>query len=384
MTRRLRIALDLFKESFQEWRKDNAMRLAAALAYYTAFSLAPLMLVVISVAGLVLGREAASGQVYQEMNSFVGPRVAEVLQELVKAAKDPETSVFGLVGALALALFGASGVFGELKDSLNIIWGVQPRSGSGVWNFLRGRGLSILMVFGVCALLLASTLLSSFLHAVLEHGPNRFPGFALLAQLLTIAVSLALVTALFAMIFKWLPDAEVQWRDVLTGAFFTAVLFTLGKSGLEIYFAKAAVASSYGAAGGLALILVWIYYSAQIFFFGAEFTEVYARRHGSRQGVVSKEDKESEGVPAASQGAWTAPAFADSLPAGMLQSGDKPAVASPVSPPAPVVAKVRPPSLPPGGVKRLAALGALTLTGWAMEKLEEGAVEGNGRAPRSS
>ncbi len=375
-----RTIIELAKESFKEWQKDNAMRLAAALAYYTAFSLAPLMLVILSVAGLAMGKEAATGQIHHEMTSMVGPRIAETLQDLLKSAKDPGTSIFGMISALALGLFGASGVFGELKDSLNIIWGVHPKGGSGVWNFIRGRFLSITMVMGVCFLLLVSTVLSSFLNTFAAFGPSSVPGMTLLLQILTFAVSLAVITALFAMMFKWLPDTDVQWRDVLTGAFCTALLFTVGKSAMEIYFSSAGVASSYGAAGGLALALIWIYYSAQIFFFGAEFTEVYARRRGSRMGKEAPNpEPDDASTPSAAPAAGASPAFAAAAPGA---AGLAPAAAFKATPDAapsassalsPATAATKP--LPPGTVKRLATIGALALTGWAMEKVKERKAE---------
>lgn len=272
----------LLKETANEWSNDNAMRLAAALAYYTVFSLAPLMLAAISISGLVFGDEAASGKIYTELNHAAGPTIAAAVQEMVQAADKPVAGIGGALLGFALGLFGASGVFGELMGSLNQIWGVKAREGNGIWIWIRGRFLSIGMVMGVCFLLLVSLLANAMLGAAMGYGLSHLPGVALLGQLLTFVLSFAFVTALFAAMFKFLPDTRIEWRDVWTGAAVTAFLFTLGKFALEQYLARASVASGYGAAGTLAVLLVWVYYSAQIFLFGAEFTEVYSRHLGSR------------------------------------------------------------------------------------------------------
>ena len=271
----------LFKKSASKWNDDHAMRLAASLAYYTAFSLAPLLLAAISVAGLVFGQEAASGQIYEELKGALGPSIAAAIQELVQAASKPSHGIWGTILAFILVLFGASGVFGELKESLNIIWKVEPESGGGIWKWIRGRFLSIGMVLGVCFLLLVSLVINAGLGAAEKYGLSFAPGAPVIMQVITTLVSLGFVTLLFALLFKYLPETSVAWRDVWIGALVTAILFTLGKTGLEIYISKAAPASGYGAAGALALVLVWVYYSAQIFLMGAEFTNVYATEKGS-------------------------------------------------------------------------------------------------------
>jgi membrane protein len=283
----------LLKESINKWSSDNVMRLAASLAYYTVFSLAPLLLAAIAIAGLVFGEDAASGQIYLQLKASLGPSVAAAIEELVKAASKPAHGFWGAVLAFALVLFGASGVFGELKDSLNIIWKVQPKAGSGMWRWVRGRFLSIGMVLGICFLLLVSLVVDAGLGVAAKHGSNLVPGSPLIMQAAGMAVSFCFVTLLFVLLFKYLPDTRVAWGDVWTGSIVTALLFTLGKSGLEIYISKAAVSSSYGAAGALALVLVWVYYSAQIFLLGAEFTAVYASHEGSRVSNPMPEPEES-------------------------------------------------------------------------------------------
>jgi membrane protein len=277
----------LFKLAFKKWSTDNAMRMAASLSYYTAFSLGPLVLAAIAVAGLIFGHEAASGQIYDQLKDTLGPSIAEAIQELVKAASKPSRGIWGTILAFVLVLFGASGVFGELKDSLNIVWKAQPKAGSGVWTWIQGRFLSIGMVLGVCFLLLVSLVINAGLGAAGSYGLSILPGVPVLMQTLTTVVSFGLIAVLFAFMFKYLPDVKVAWRDVWVGSVVTALLFTLGKTGLEIYIAKAAPGSSYGAAGALALILLWVYYSAQIFLMGAEFTSVYAAEEGSRAGQTA-------------------------------------------------------------------------------------------------
>jgi membrane protein len=285
----------LLRETASEWSADNAMRLAAALAYYTVFSLAPLLLAAISISGLLWGGEAASGKIYEELSRAVGPSVASAVQEMVASARQPVTGLLGTLFAFALALFGASGVFGELMSSLNIIWGSKAAPRTGILGWIRGRFLSIGMVMGSCFLLLVSMVISSLLAGLGSFGMQHLPMVPLLLQVVHQLLSLGLITLLFSAMFKYLPFTSIQWRDVWVGGAFTAVLFTLGKLGLEQYVARAAPGSSFGAASALAL--VWVYYSAQIFLFGAEFTEVYARRFGSRLGTQAPREREAPALP---------------------------------------------------------------------------------------
>ena len=303
----------VLKETAEEWQKDNAMRLAAALSYYTVFSLAPLMLAAIAVAGLVFGQEAATGRIFGQLKDTLGPAVADSVQQMVLSARQPAHGFMGAALGFVMGLFGASGVFGELMGSLNQIWGVEKTQGSGIWLWIKDRFLSVGMVMGVCFLLLVSLILNAFLGAAGEYGFSWLPkGVAVVGQLINFLLSFGFVTVIFAAMFKFLPRTSILWRDVWTGAAVTAFLFTLGKFGLEQYLARANVASGYGAAGALALLLVWVYYSAQIFFFGAEFTEVYARRLGSKSTIT--ENKPVIGINDA--GAVSDPINALTPPAG--------------------------------------------------------------------
>ncbi len=313
----------LLKETAKEWQADNAMRLAAALSYYTVFSLAPLMLAAIAVAGLVFGEEAASGRIFTELRTTVGPAVASSVQEMVQSASKPSSGYAGALLGFVLGLFGASGVFGELMGSLNQIWGVKEPEGTGLMGWIKNRFLSIGMVMGVCFLLLVSLLVSTLLNVVSQFGLSRLSGAVLGGQIIGFILSFGMVTVLFAAMFKFLPKTRIEWRDVWTGAVATALLFTVGKFGLEQYPARVDVASGYGAAGALALLLVWVYYSSQIFFFGAEFTEVYARRCGSRFAEPAPSEKRvlepqsaTEGAPAGL--AWNAPALNPPTSAGPI------------------------------------------------------------------
>lgn len=276
------------KLSFSRWQSDNAMRMAAALAYYTVFSLAPLILAAISVAGLFFGPEAATGQIYAQLKGALGASVAASIEELVKAASKPAEGIWGAIVAFLLVLLGASGVFGELKDSLNVIWRVPKKESSGIMDWIRGRFLSITMVLGVCFLLLVSLVVNAGLGVAAEFGTSLVPGIPAVMQVVTTVVSFGMITVLFALLFKYLPDTKVTWHDVWIGSAVTAFLFTVGKTGLEIYIAKASPASVYGAAGTLALVLIWVYYSAQIFFMGAEFTAIFAQEEGSRSANEAK------------------------------------------------------------------------------------------------
>jgi membrane protein len=276
----LRGAWSVVKETANDWLEDEASRLAASLAFYTLLSLAPLVIIAVAVAGLALGDDAARGQIADELSRVVGPHAAEGIQSVVASARRPSSGVLGtLIGAITL-LVGASGVFGELHLSLNRIWEVQAKSGRGVLGEVKDRFLSFTMVLGVAFLLLVSLVLSTVLSALGRSVASALPGGELVWQLVTFGFSFALVTGLFALIYKYVPDVRILWRDVWAGATMTALLFTAGKSLLGIYLGKASVGSSYGAAGSLVVLVVWVYYSAQILFLGAELTQVWARRHG--------------------------------------------------------------------------------------------------------
>ena len=282
MRDRLRPTLGLFKQTAVDWDDDNAARLAAALSYYAAISIAPLLLVVIAVAGFAFGEDAARGAIMEQLGGLIGTDSAATVQSMIEGADRPRVGVLATIVGVVVLLFGASGVFGELQAAMNVIWDVQPKPGRGVWNFIRQRFLSLTMVLGVAFLLMVSLVVSTALGALGGLLEGHVPGVPMLWQLVGHAVSFVIITGLFAMIFKVLPDVKIRYRDVWLGATFTSALFVLGKLLVGIYIARADVASSYGAAGSVVVMLLWIYYSSQIFFFGAEFTQAYARLHGSR------------------------------------------------------------------------------------------------------
>jgi membrane protein len=281
--------LGLLKEAFKEWNEDNAPRLGAALSYYTVFSIAPLLLISIAVAGVVFGHDAAQGGIVAQIRQLIGPSAAESVQAMIENARQPGQGVLATVFGAVTLLFGAGGAFNELRAALDIIWEIPPRKGGGLKALLRERLAAFAMVLVVGFLLLVSLVLSAVLSALEVKG--TFPGSVVVLQVLNNGVSLAVITVLFALIFKYLPDAHppVGWKDIWIGAFITAVLFTLGKFAIGLYLGRSSVASAYGAAGSLVLLLIWVYYSAQILFYGAELTQVYARRHGSRLGLATAE-----------------------------------------------------------------------------------------------
>jgi membrane protein len=272
----------VLKETGKDWSEDNATRLAAALAYYTVLSIAPLLVLAVSVAGLVFGEEAAKGQIASELSGVVGPQAGEGIETMLTHAKSPEDGTIGSIIGVIVLLFGASGVFGELQSSLNTIWEVAPKPGRGLWGVVRQRFFSFTMVLGVAFLLLVSLVLSAMLSGIGAMFEGSLPGGAELWQIVNFVMSLGIITALFALMFKVVPDADVAWKDVWIGGLFTGVLFVIGKFALGLYLGRASVASPYGAAGSLIVLVIWVYYAAQILFLGAEFTQVYARHRGSR------------------------------------------------------------------------------------------------------
>ncbi|MEK7954080.1 YihY/virulence factor BrkB family protein [Luteolibacter soli] len=270
----------LLKETAQGFIKDEGLRLSAALAFYSAFSLAPLLLIVLSIAGAVFGDEAVRGMLYDEIYRDLGRSGAEVLEDMVAHARDPQQSlVMSLVGLVVL-LFGAAGLFGQLQAALNAMWNVPPREKGGVRQFVKSHFLSFTMVLGTGFLLLVSMVVSTVLNAVSvrvgEIANIPAPLWAVVGGFL----SFALITLLFAAIFKVLPDVIIRWRDVWAGAIFTSGLFAVGKSAIGWYLGREAMASSYGSAGAVIVILTWLYYSSAILLFGAEFTQVVARAAG--------------------------------------------------------------------------------------------------------
>jgi len=272
----------MMKETFTAWSNDKVPRHGAALAYYTVLSLVPLLVVIIASIGLILGHDVVQTHLLEQIGKLVGPQSAEAIKDMLQRANEPSKGIVPSVVAAGTLLFGASGVFAQLQDSLNSIWGVKPKEGRGLWGLLQDRFMSFAALLGTGFLLLVSLVLSAALSAFGKWFGGWLPAPELVLQGLELLISLAVITGLFAMMFKVLPDAEVAWRDVWIGAVLTALLFTIGKLAIGLYLGKSDVGSAYGAAGSLVIILVWIYYSAQILLFGAEFTQVHANRVGAR------------------------------------------------------------------------------------------------------
>ena len=272
----------LLKQTFSEWLEDKAPQLGAALAYYTVFSLAPLILVLLAIVGLLFRNDpgGAWNKITEQMSYFLDKSAVEVVQNIAQKAAQPNKSLLATTIGILLALFGASGVFGQLQDALNTIWGVRAKPGAGIWGFLRSRFLSFAMVGGVCFLLLVSLTLESVLKGFSHYIQGVLPGGIVIAIAVYWIFDLAVVILLFAIIFKFLPDAKIRWRDVWIGAAITAIFFAIGKWALGLYLGSGSAASAYGAASSLITLLLWVYYSSQILLFGAEFTQVYACRAG--------------------------------------------------------------------------------------------------------
>lgn len=281
-----RAVFDLFKQSVASWRADYAPSMGAALAYYTVFSVAPLILIVISVVGLVFGQEAARGEILDQLSELMGAEGARAVQAMLEALNKPTQGIVGTVVGIGLLVIGATTVFGELQDAFDRIWRAPARDESGgLLSLMRTRLLSFSMIMGIGFLLIVSLVVNAALAALGEWWAPLFGGWATLAQNVNSAFGFVTVTVGFAMIFKVMPRASVQWRDVWVGAAVTAVLFTVGKYLIGLYIGTTGIASGYGAAGSLVVVLVWVYYSAQIFLLGVEFTWVYAHTYGSLKGV---------------------------------------------------------------------------------------------------
>ena len=248
----------LLKQTFQEWLQDKAPQLGAALAYYTVFSLAPLILVLLAIVGVIFRDDPAGAwhKITQQMSYFLDPNAIQVVQNIAQKASEPGKSTVATIIGIALALFGASGVFGQLQDALNTIWGVKARPAQGIWGFLRARFLSFAMVGGICFLLLVSLAIEALLKGFSHYVQSVLPGGIVIAVTVYLIFDFAVVVLLFAMIFKFLPDVQIQWRDVWIGAVITAVLFGIGKWLLGFYLGSGAAGSAYGAASSLITLLL--------------------------------------------------------------------------------------------------------------------------------
>jgi membrane protein len=279
----LKESLRLLKESAASWSADYAPSMGAAISYYTLFSIAPLLLIVIAVAGLVFGADAARGEIFGQLRGLLGDQGAQAVEGMLQAADKPGSGIVSAILGVAVLLLGATTVFNELQNALDRIWRAPARvQSSGIWNLLRTRLLSFGMVLGIAFLLMVSLIVSAGLAALGKWWTPA--GWEALMHVLDIALSFGLMTVMFALIYRFIPRVHVAWHDVWIGAAVTSLLFAIGKLLIGLYLGKSAVASSFGAAGSLAVLMVWVYYSAQIFLFGAEFTWVFAHQYGSRRG----------------------------------------------------------------------------------------------------
>ena len=272
----------LVKEAAGDWSDDRAARLGAALAYYTVFSIVPLLVLFIAIIGLVFGQESAQAAVMEQISTLIGERSAAAIKEMIQKANEPSTGIVSSSIAIGTLLLGAAGFFGQLKDALDTVWGVEPKAGRGISGYIKDNFLSFVTILGTGFLLLVSLIVSTALSAVGKWLGMLLPLPEAILQGINFLFSFLFITALFALIFKVLPAARIAWADVWMGAAITSALFTIGKFAIGLYLGKSNVASGFGAAGSLVLVLVWVYYSTQILLYGAEFTQVYANRMGER------------------------------------------------------------------------------------------------------
>lgn len=279
---RIRNVWNILKQTATEWSDDKAPQLGASLAFYSLLSLAPLLVIVLAIAGAVFGADAARGEIVSQIQGLVGKEGARAIEEMIAHAQRPKAGIVATILGTVTLLFGASGVFGQLQDALNTVWNVKPKPGRGVWGFIRTRFLSFSMVLGTGFLLLVSLALSAGLAGLGKVVGGLLPGMQFVWGIVNFCISFGVIAGLFALIFKYVPDVQIGWRDVGVGAVITALLFNLGKFGLGLYLGTQSVGSAYGAAGSLVVLVVWVYYSAQILLFGAELTQVYANQSGSR------------------------------------------------------------------------------------------------------
>lgn len=283
----------LSKAAVSSWIDDYAPSMGAALAYYTMFSIAPLLLIVISIAGFVFGADAARGAIVDQLRTLMGDEGALAIQSLLESVSQPGESLAATLFGLALLLIGATTVFAELQDDLDRIWRAPERNkSSGLWGLLRARLLSFGMILGIAFLLLVSLVASAAMAMLGKWWGPFFIGWEVVAHVLNIIVSFALITVVFAMIYKIMPRVQIRWQDVWIGAAVTSLLFAIGKFLIGLYIGKSGITSGFGAAGSLVAMLVWVYYSAQIFLLGAEFTWNYSNTYGSRKGMA--QDKQNQ------------------------------------------------------------------------------------------
>ncbi len=276
----------LVKGAATAWVADYAPSMGAALAYYSVFSLAPLLLIVISIAGLVFGQDAVRGEVFLQLQGLLGAEASKTIEGLLVSVSKPAEGMASTAIGLVLLLIGATSVFGELQDALDRIWRAPARDRSGgLWGLVRARLLSFGMILGLAFLLMVSLVFGALVAALGKWWSGAFGDWAVVAEAFNLLIGFTMTTGVFAMIYKTMPRVRVQWRDVWLGAIVTALLFTAGRFLIGLYIGRSDLASGYGAAGSLIVVFVWVYYSAQIFLLGAEFTWIYARTFGSMQNL---------------------------------------------------------------------------------------------------
>ena len=330
----------LIRGAGEAWIDDYAPSMGAALAYYTVFSLGPLLLIVISIAGLVFGQDAARGEIFGQLRELMGADTAKAVEAVLAGLNKPAQGIAGTTVGVVLLMIGATSVFGELQDALDRIWRAPARERSaGWWSLLHTRLLSFGMIFGIAFLLMVSLVLGAVISALGKWWGGVFGDWEALAQAVNLAVGFVLTTGVFAMIYKLMPRVRIRWHDVWLGALVTAALFTIGKFLIGLYIGKSGLASGYGAAGSLIVVFVWVYYSAQIFLVGAEFTWVYARTFGSMRALVPKPaDEYAPDLPSRSDDP------AQPLAEPMRLASSPPPIAPPrpmMAPPRPVVTRRR-------------------------------------------
>ena len=273
---------DFLSETYKEWRQDNAQTLGAALAFYAAFSLAPLLIIVIAIFGFMLGKETIQVEILRRAQELIGAQGAAAVKMMIKAAYRPGTGLTATIIGSVVILVGSTSALVMLKQALNIIWGVSPDPETPIWNLVKERLLSFVMILVIGLLLVLSLLLSLVLSFLTGFVQNLVPVPVFFIQSANLVLSFLLITLLCAMVYKILPDVTIAWSDVWVGSATTAVLFTVGKFLFSLFLARSSISSAYGAASSLVIILMWIYYSAQMLFIGAELTQVYANRYGSQ------------------------------------------------------------------------------------------------------
>lgn len=272
----------LLKKTFNDFIDDRVVKLSAALAYYTVFSIGPVIIMIVFLAGMLYGREAIEGTIFNELRGLIGAAPAAQIQEMIKnAALNDGGAVAATIGAITL-LIGATTVFAEIQDSINMIWGLKPKPKKGWLKMILNRLLSFSVIVSLGFILLVSLILNGLIETLMDRLTRRFPDTTVVVMyIINLTITFTVISSLFAVIFKVLPDAIIKWRDVITGAMVTAVLFMIGKFGITFYIGKSDINSTYGAAGSLVILLLWVYYSAIILYFGAEFTKNYAADYGS-------------------------------------------------------------------------------------------------------